>query len=150
MEFKVDTKTDEKAGKAVMTITCPYSEFAASVNKATDIHAKEGDVPGFRKGKAPRPRVIAHFGQDVIKDYAMRLLACEAVLEALKKETINATGKVHFAFPKLEKDKPIEFTAEITLGGEGDEPELPWPYVGDEGLTEDEKPYGRPPDHLRK
>ena len=151
MEFAVNTKIDKKAGKATMTITCPFSEYGAYVKKATDIHAKEGDIPGFRKGKAPRPMVINHYGRDTINDFAVRFLACEAVLEALKKEKINATSKVHFVLPKVEADKPIEFTADIVIGSEGDEPELPWPEVGDAEEEEEGKSFKKiPPDYLRK
>jgi len=150
MEFKHALKKDEKEGKGTMELTIPYGEFGGYFDRAGAIYMKEGEVPGFRKGKAPRPRVIAHYSQDAVRDFALRLLACEAITEALEEESVSASGKVHFAFSPVEKDKPIEVTVSFNLGQPGDEPELPWPQVGDEGLDDEDKPYGPAPDYLRR
>jgi trigger factor len=151
MEFEHKIKKDKKTGVATLTVTVPYEEFIGYNNRAVDVYSREGEVPGFRKGKAPRPRVISHFGQKTVQDFALRFMACEVTLEAIEKEGVGASGKVHFTLPIIEKDKPIEFTATFTLGeGTEVEPELPWPRVGDEGLEDDDKPYGLAPDYIRK
>ncbi len=151
LEIKHSLEMDKENGTAEMKVTVPFEEFGAYTGRAADIYAKEGEVPGFRKGKAPRPMVIAHFGKKVIDDFALRLMACEATLEALGNEKVNATGKVHLDLPPMESGKPIEFTVNFSVGDEtSGEPELPWPHVGDDDMEEDEKPYGPAPEYLRK
>ena len=151
MEFEVKLKKDEKEGTASMELTVPYGELGAYLDRTAAVHAREGEVPGFRKGKAPRPRIIAHFGEDTIRDFAMRLLACEAFLEAIEKEEVAASGKVHFDLSPIEAEKPLMFTAGFQVGeAPEDEPELPWPRVGDADLDADDRPYGPAPDYLRR
>jgi len=150
MEFKHTLVKDEKDGKGTMELTVPYKEFGAYFDRAGAIYMKEAEVPGFRKGKAPRPMVINHYGKDAIRDFALRLLACEVITDALQMEKVNASGKVHFTISPAEKDEPIALTASFVLGQPGDEPELPWPQVGDEGLDNEDKPYGPAPDYLRR
>ena len=152
MEFEVKMKTDKKAGTAVMTITVPNEELAPYKEKAIGIHAREGEVPGFRKGKAPRPRLVAHYGEEAINEFALRLLACEATEQALEKKKAKASGRIHIDFADTEDDKPIEITAAFSIAeaGEEGEPELPWPRVGHMDIEEEERPYGKPPDYLRR
>jgi trigger factor len=143
-------KTEKKTGTTRLTITVPFEELKTYRNKALSIHAKEGDVPGFRKGKAPMPRVAAHFGNDVINEFALRLMACEAAEQAIGEKNVDASGKVHIDLPDVKEGKPIKFTASFTKAeGEG-EPEFPWPRVGHLDAEDEEKPYGRPPMYLKR
>ncbi len=151
MKFDVSVKKDKKAGTVTLSMTVPHEELKPFFDKAIGIHAKEGEVPGFRKGKVPRPRLIAHFGDKVMNDFALRLLVCEASEEALKKKKIAASGRVHIDLTPLEDDKPIEFTVTCKLAekGEESEMELPWPQVGVSEDDED-RPYGAAPEYLRR
>lgn len=151
MKFDVSVKMDKKAGKATLSMTVPYEELKPIFDKAIGIHAKEGEVPGFRKGKVPRPRLIAHFGNKVMNDFALRLLACEAAEGAFEKKKIAASGRVHIDLTPLEDDKPIEFTVTCQVAEKGEEAraELPWPQVGVSEDDED-RPYGAAPEYLRR
>jgi len=152
VKFDVSLKKDDKAGTVILTVTVPYEELPPYRERVIGIHAKEGEVPGFRKGKAPRPRLVAHFGDKVIDEFALRLLACEATEEAIEKKKVQATGRIHIDLTPVEEKKPIEFTAKcsITETGEESEPELPWPRVGVAEMDDDERSYGPPPAYLRK
>lgn len=152
MKFDVSMKKDDKAGTAILTVTVPQEELQPYKERTVGIHAKEGEVPGFRKGKAPRPRLIAHFGDKVIDEFALRLLACEATEEAMKNKKVQATGRIHIDLTPVEENKPIEFTATCTIAeaGEEAEPELPWPRVGVAEMDDDERSYGPAPAYLRR
>jgi len=151
LKFDVSVKEDKEAGTAILSMQVPPEELKQYFDKAIGIHAKEAEVPGFRKGKVPRPRLIAHFGDKVMREFALRLLACEAAEAAMEKEKIAASGRVHIDFTPLEDDKPIEFTVTCNVAEKGEEAsaELPWPQVG---VSEDDEdhPYGAAPEYLRR
>jgi trigger factor len=152
VQIEVTMKKDKKTGTSRLTITVPYEELKAYRDKAVGIHAKEGEVPGFRKGKAPMPRVIAHFSKEVIDEFALRLFACEAVEQALKEKKAKAAGKVRIDLPEVKEDKEIKFTSTFAPAEKDDEgdPELPWPRVGHLDADDDERPYGKPPMYLKR
>lgn len=76
-------------------------------DKACDLIGAHVQISGFRKGKAPKPLVQAHF-REKIKEYAGELLAKEGYLHACFEQKFMALGE-----PKFENK---EFGVDGTFG----------------------------------
>ena len=85
-------------------------KFATSVN-----------IPGFRKGKVPRPILIQHLGTIRIKAAALEELLQDGIEKAIKQEDVAAIGQPQLRsdFEELiqnyEPGKPITFSAAVDV-----------------------------------
>jgi len=71
--MKVTTEKPEP-GVAALTVEVPAEEYDRAVDGAWKRLANRVNIPGFRRGKAPRPLVERHVGQAAIDDEAIRAL----------------------------------------------------------------------------
>jgi len=70
------------------------------------------NVPGFRKGRAPRPLVERMVGREALFEDAVEHLVPQVYLDALKEQQIDAAGQ-----PSLEvtSTEPLQFKATVPL-----------------------------------
>lgn len=105
-----------------LTMTAEASEVTKAVKQAVTNIAKQVNIPGFRKGKAPRKVLEMNFGKDVIIDEAFELLSNRLLMQALVKENLEAVTAPKVERVVFEEGKDAEFTAtfvkkpEVTLG----------------------------------
>lgn len=57
---------------------------------------RSANIPGFRKGKVPRPVILQRFGVDQLKASALEDLVQKSFESAVKQEDIQALGNVQF------------------------------------------------------
>ncbi|WP_299415121.1 trigger factor [Acaryochloris sp. IP29b_bin.148] len=82
---------------------------------------RSAHIPGFRKGKVPRPVILQRFGTDQIKASALEDLVQKTFEAAVKQEEIEALGNVQFqsSFDDLaaqfEPGQPITFTISVDV-----------------------------------
>lgn len=131
MALKTSTKKDTNTYE--LEVTVDSEAFAASINKIYKKQVKKINVPGFRKGKAPKHIIEAMYGKEVFYDDAMQdcypaaleEAAKEAKLKIVAVESLEAleAGDDGFTFkveiivePKIKIDnyKEIEVTAKST------------------------------------
>lgn len=74
--------------------------------------AKQVDIPGFRKGKAPYSVVLQRFGENLVRQEAAESLIDDVYKEALHQEDIEPLAPA--ALDEMELD-PITFTFTIPL-----------------------------------
>src|ERR1035437_1220338 len=88
------------------------AEVEASLEKAYERLVKKANVPGFRKGKAPRPVLERHIGKDRLFENALDTLIPDAYEKALKEQEIEP-----FAQPQIEvtQTEPLIFKAVVPL-----------------------------------
>ena len=84
MSLKTSTKLEE-ANKFELEITVDGEVFKNAVNKVYKKQVKSINIPGFRKGKAPKHIIEKMYGKEVFYDDAMQDCYPEA-LEAAAKE----------------------------------------------------------------
>ena len=60
------------------------------VSKSCTKIANNVNIPGFRKGKAPRAIIEMHYGKEAVKQEAFELVANKAYSDALEQEKINS------------------------------------------------------------
>ena len=72
------------------------------------------NIPGFRKGKAPRRILEMNIGKEAILDEAFDRVAQKAFDEALKQENLDPVDRPQVDIVTLEEGKDVVFKATIT------------------------------------
>lgn len=80
------------AQKARLTVTIENERLETAKRSAARRLAKRNDIRGFRKGKAPYPIVLRHFGEAAIIDEAVEELGNEVYQEALMDADLAVYG----------------------------------------------------------
>ncbi|MGA2967874.1 MAG: trigger factor [Candidatus Levyibacteriota bacterium] len=112
----------QEDGTIKLSITIPWSVVKKAREAALEAYLASAQLPGFRKGKAPKKLVEKSINQDHLREEVLRKLLPEGYVEALKEHNLKPilNPKIHVA--KLEDDKDWSFEAftaeapEITLG----------------------------------
>ena len=111
---KVGNEATIKLGLAAVEVNKGFNKAIAKINKQVNI-------PGFRKGKAPRHILETHVGKDAIKQEAFEILANECYTKAVNEEKLIPVSDPTIVESKLEENEDMEITLTVTLKPE---PEL--------------------------
>lgn len=100
---------------AVLTVTVDAEELTKALNDAWKKEKNRINVPGFRKGKAPRKMIEKLYGKGVFFEDAANL-----VLQRTYDKAVEETGEVVVSRPQIditqiEEGKPFIYTAEVAL-----------------------------------
>lgn len=107
--------------EATLKITAPAAEVNAGYKKAVQKIADQANIPGFRKGKAPRAIIEMHYGKEAVKQEAFEIVANKAYSEALYQEKLIPVSDPKVEESTFEEGKDMELTIKVTLKPE---PEL--------------------------
>jgi len=108
--------------KTVLNLEIPQTEVAKALDKAYRKLASQINIPGFRKGKAPRKVVEMRLGKEALLDEAFEILAPEAYGKALAEQKIDPVSRPEIEVVTFGEDKPLVFKAtviqkpDVTLG----------------------------------
>ena len=120
--------TVERVGNdATLKITLPAEEVNKGFKKAVAKIAVQVNIPGFRKGKAPRNIIEMHYGKEAVKQEAFELVANQCYTEALEQEKLIPVSDPKVEDSVFEENKDMELTIKVTLKPEvklGDYKEL--------------------------
>lgn len=107
--------------EATLKITAPAAEVNAGYKKAVQKIADQANIPGFRKGKAPRAIIEMHYGKEAVKQEAFEIVANKAYSEALDQEKLIPVSDPKVEESTFEEGRDMELTIKVTLKPE---PEL--------------------------
>lgn len=107
--------------EATLKITAPAADVNAGFKKAVQKIANQVNIPGFRKGKAPRAIIEMHYGKEAVKQEAFEEVANKAYSEALEQEKLIPVSDPKVEESTFEEGKDMELTIKVTLKPE---PEL--------------------------
>jgi len=107
--------------EATLKITAPAAEVNAGYKKAVKKIADQVNIPGFRKGKAPRAIIEMHYGKEAVKQEAFEIVANKVYSEALDQEKLIPVSDPKVEESTFEEGKDMELTIKVTLKPE---PEL--------------------------
>lgn len=120
--------TVERVGNdATLKITLPAEEVNKGYKKAVAKIAGQVNIPGFRKGKAPRNVIEMHYGKEAVKQEAFELVANQCYTQALEQEKLIPVSDPKVEESVFEENKDMELTIKVTLKPEvklGDYKEL--------------------------
>lgn len=113
----MEVKNIEKKEKntANVTVSVAPEEFEAAIVKVYNKNKKSIQVPGFRKGKAPRKIVEAMYGESVFYEDAINDVASEAYFFAVKDKELNVVANPAIEDAKVEDDKSLTLIFDIAL-----------------------------------
>ena len=107
---------------AKLTIEVSAEQFEAAMQKAYIKNKGRIQLPGFRKGKAPRAMIEKMYGAGIFYEDAANEIIPEAYEEAAKESGLVITSQPEIDVTQIEKGKSFIFTAtvavkpEVTLG----------------------------------
>ena len=106
------TRDKTENSQAFLTIEMEPPEVEESLEAAYRRLVKKTNVPGFRKGKAPRVMLERYIGRENLLEDALNSLIPRACEDALKEQEIEA-----FARPAIEitQTEPLIFKATVPL-----------------------------------
>ncbi|PKM86287.1 MAG: trigger factor [Firmicutes bacterium HGW-Firmicutes-12] len=121
--MKVSAEKIEKT-KVQVTMEISEDEFEPSLQKAYKIVVNKVNIPGFRKGKAPRRILENMFGKEILLEDALQDAIPKAYIKALAevKDEYISVSEPQYEMVQTEIDKPIIFKAvfdikpEVILG----------------------------------
>jgi len=107
----------EKIEKNVVAleVTVEAGKFVNAVNQAAKTLAKKVNVPGFRKGKAPRRMVEQHVGKEALYDEALDHLIGPAYAEAVVETGIDPVDRPNVDLVQIEEGKDLIFKAKVMV-----------------------------------
>ena len=100
---------------AAFTVASDPAEFEKAVNAAYLKSRKNINIPGFRKGKAPRQVIEGMYGRDVFYQDAMDEVAPEAYSFAVKENELRVVGQPRITDVNVTDDRAVEFTFDVSL-----------------------------------
>ena len=100
---------------AKLTIEAPAEDVEKAIQKAYQKARKRINIPGFRKGKAPRKLIEKMYGKEVFYKEAANDLIPNAYAEALKDCDLEIVSHPKINVNQIETGKPFIFTAEVAV-----------------------------------
>ncbi len=111
--------------RKTMTIEIPADKIAEEREETLKAYAKYANIPGFRKGKAPKHVVAKKYASDIDQEIQDRMLP-KYYHEALQETELKVVNVVDATEVKLEEDQPISFDVTVDV-----EPEFKLPKYAD-------------------
>ncbi|MFF2910907.1 trigger factor [Paenibacillus sp. NPDC057934] len=99
----------------VLEVEVGADRVAAALDKAFNKVVKKANVPGFRKGKVPRPIFESRFGVESLYQDAIDILLPEAYGEAVEQTDIFPVDRPEVDIEQFAKGQSFIFKAKITV-----------------------------------
>ena len=99
--------------KAKLTFTIPAAQFDEALQKAFLKLRKRINVPGFRRGKAPRKMIETLYGESVFYDDAFEEIFPDAYREAVKEYDLKPVDQPQIDLDEIGSGKDLKFHAEV-------------------------------------
>ena len=100
---------------AKLTIEASAEDFEKAIQKVYLKARGKINIPGFRKGKAPRKLIEKMYGTGVFYEDAANDLIPTAYAEALKDCDLEIVSRPEINVTQIESGKPFIFTAEVAV-----------------------------------
>lgn len=111
------TATWEKkeGNEGVLSVTVPAEKVDKAIDQAFKKVVKQINVPGFRKGKVPRPIFEQRFGVEALYQDAVDILLPEAYGEAIDETGIKPVDQPEINVTSIEKGSEMTFEAIVVV-----------------------------------
>lgn len=112
--MKATWKKIEK-NTGVLEVEVDAEQVNAALDKAFKKIVRQVSVPGFRKGKVPRPIFEAKFGVESLYQDAINELLPDAYAKAVEQTGIEPVDQPEIDFDHFAKNEPFVFKATVTV-----------------------------------
>ena len=111
--MKVSRENGENQ-QVVLTIEASAEDWGKAIADAAKRIAQEVNIPGFRRGKAPRRIVEQRIGKEALIDEAYEKFGPKVFDEAMKEENLELATYPDFERVQAEEGKPFIMKATVT------------------------------------
>ena len=107
---------------AKLTIEVDTAQFEDAMKKAFNKNKNKFNIPGFRKGKAPRAMIEKMYGEGIFYEDAADEAINATCMQAMNESELEIVSRPEVSVEQIGKDKPFIYTAivairpEVTLG----------------------------------
>lgn len=112
MNCQLISKEGNKVKIEVVVASAAFNEY---VNQAYKKMRGRFNIPGFRKGKAPRQIIELNYGEGVFYDEALNLLLPVEYDKAVQELELNPVDRPDVDIVEIGKDTDLKFTAEVDV-----------------------------------
>ena len=110
MEHKVEKIS---GNKVKINFSVAADVFEEAVNKAYKHMRGQINVPGFRKGKAPRKIIESMYGSGIFYEEALESVFPEAYMTAVRENDLTPVGRPDVDVDQMEIGKDLLFSCEV-------------------------------------
>ena len=112
MEFKAEKK---EKNMAVVTVTVPAEDFRKAVNETYKRDRNRFQLPGFRKGHAPKHMIEQFYGKGVFFEGAVNSCINETWPKASKECGLEIVSRPEIDVAEIGEDKGLVYTATVAV-----------------------------------
>lgn len=98
-----------------LEIEVESGKFEQGMQKSYLKNVKKYNVPGFRKGKAPRNIIERYYGEQVFYEDAINIVCADAYDEAVEQNNIFPVDRPDIDIKQIGKGENLIFTASVTV-----------------------------------
>lgn len=99
--------------KVKLTFTVPAEQFDEAMQKAFVKNRGRLNVPGFRKGKAPRKLIESMYGEGIFYDDAFDMIFPDIYKEAVEKDGLHPVDRPELDIQQIGSGKELHFSLEV-------------------------------------
>ena len=92
---------------AKLTIELSAEQFEDAMKKAFNKSKNKFNIPGFRKGKAPRAMIEKMYGEGIFYEEAADEAINATCMEAMNESGLEIVSRPEVAVEQIGKDKPF-------------------------------------------
>ena len=107
-----------------LNVSVPFDELGKEIDQAYKSIAQQVNIPGFRRGKAPRQLIDARFGRGPILEQVVNDMLPSRYEQAVEENDLKVIGQPEIDIAKLEDNDFVEFTAEVDVRPEFEVPDF--------------------------
>ncbi|MCX8131338.1 MAG: trigger factor [Clostridia bacterium] len=97
-----------------LEIEVDAAKFEEGMQKSFSKNAGRFNIPGFRKGKAPRKMVERYYGEQVLYEDAINIVCPEAYDKAVEENDIHPVERPEIDIKQIGNGENLIFTAKVT------------------------------------
>ena len=105
----------KEGNKVTLKITVDNNKFEEAVNKAYNKTKGKYNIPGFRKGKAPKVVIETQYGKGVFYNDAIDMFFPEVYPEAIKELNIDPIDRPDLDIEEISKDNGLVMVVNVEV-----------------------------------
>lgn len=104
-----------ESSEVTIQVSLTAEEFSKATDYAYNKNKQRFNIPGFRKGKAPKNIVIRHYGEGVLFEDATNWAIQQNYPKALDELKLDPVSKAEFDVEEIDIEKGLVFTAVFAI-----------------------------------
>lgn len=113
--MNVNKIEDVEKNVVQLEIEVDAAKFEEGMQQSYKKNVSKFNVPGFRKGKAPRNIVERYYGEQALYDDAINIVASEAYDQAIEEKNLQPVDRPEIDIIQIGNKQSFIFTAKVTV-----------------------------------